>query len=171
MPTTFIANFIGTASPATIKSLSATTHENDGKWLSSKVNFIDQQVAGVIKIEAPQANVDAIKKAFTGTDNLVCQFTDCDASLHDKGKMFSVRFNSSDKAGIVNEITQVLDAQGISILDMDCHRVFVAGAGNGVSASLFTAELALKLPASVTIDDVTRELESLSDDTRVVIED
>ncbi|GAM63421.1 glycine cleavage system regulatory protein [Vibrio ishigakensis] len=53
---------------------------------------------------------------------------------------------------------------------MDCHRVFLAG-GGGVSSSLFTAELALKLPAEVQVEDVRKELESLSEDTRVVVEE
>ncbi len=30
---------------ATIKQLAAVTHENEGKWLISKVNFIEDQVA------------------------------------------------------------------------------------------------------------------------------
>ncbi|GEA51016.1 transcriptional regulator [Vibrio inusitatus NBRC 102082] len=169
MHTTFIVNFIGTASPSTIKRLSAITHENGGKWLISKVNFIDHQVAGVIKVDLPEDNQDVVKNAFKNTEALVCQFTDADASLHDKEEIFSLRVDSNDRAGIVNEITQVLDGQGISILDMDCHRVFLAG-GGGVSSSLFTAELALKLPAELAVEDVTRELESLSEDTRVVVE-
>ncbi|GAM63422.1 glycine cleavage system regulatory protein [Vibrio ishigakensis] len=62
MKTSFIVNFIGTASPSTIKRLSAITHENGGKWLISKVNFIDNQVAGVIKVEMPEVNADVVKK-------------------------------------------------------------------------------------------------------------
>lgn len=54
MNTVFIVNFVGQASPATIKQLAAVTHENDGKWLISKVNFIEDQVAGVIKVELPE---------------------------------------------------------------------------------------------------------------------
>lgn len=170
MKTSFIVNFIGTASPSTIKRLSAITHENGGKWLISKVNFIDNQVAGVIKVEMPAVNADVVKNAFSNAENLVSQITDSDDSLHDSNEVFSLRVDAGDRAGIVNEITQVLDSQGISILDMDCHRVFLAG-GGGVSSSLFTAELALKLPAEVQVEDVRKELESLSEDTRVVVEE
>ena len=69
----------------------------------------------------------------------------------------------------MNEITHVLDNQGINILDMDCQRVFIAG-GGGVSSSLFTAKIALKLPMEVQISDVANELETLSEDTRVILE-
>ena len=52
---------------------------------------------------------------------------------------------------------------------MDCQRVFIAG-GGGISSSLFSAKLAIKLPSEVEVDDVVNELESLSEDTRVIIE-
>jgi glycine cleavage system regulatory protein len=169
MHTTFIVNFIGTASPSTIKRLSAITHENSGKWLISKVNFIDNQVAGVIKIDLPTENASKVQNAFNETDNLICQFTDCDSSLHDKETIYTLRVDASDRAGIVNEITTVLDGQNINILDMDCHRVFIAG-GGGISSSLFTAELALQLPSELSLEDVRKELELLSEDTRVMVQ-
>ena len=48
-------------------------------------------------------------------------------------------------------------------------RVFIAG-GGGVSSSLFTANMAIRLPAEVAIDDIANELESLSEDTRVMLD-
>ncbi|MDN3613713.1 MAG: glycine cleavage system protein R [Vibrio gallaecicus] len=169
MNSTFIANFIGKASPATIKQLAAITHENDGKWLISKVNFIEDQVAGVIKIQLPTANESTVKDAFSSHNDLTVQFIDSDHSVHNQDTIFQLRLDSNDRAGIVNEITHVLDNQGINILDMDCQRVFIAG-GGGVSSSLFTAKIALKLPVEVQISDVANELETLSEDTRVILE-
>ncbi|NOH95162.1 ACT domain-containing protein [Vibrio sp. 99-70-13A1] len=169
MNSTFIANFIGKASPTTIKQLAAITHENDGKWLISKVNFIEDQVAGVIKIQLPSANESIVKEAFSNHAELTVQFLDSDHSVHSQDTIFQLRVDSNDRAGIVNEITHVLDNQGISILDMDCQRVFIAG-GGGVSSSLFTAKIALKLPMEVQISDVANELETLSEDTRVILE-
>lgn len=168
MNTTFIVNFVGKASPSTIKQLAATTHDNDGKWLISKVNFIENQVAAVIKIELPKENEEFVKNAFREIPDLLVQFVDADSSTHNKDEIYQLRLDANDRAGVVNEITQVLDSQGIHILDMDCQRVFIAG-GGGVSNSLFTANLAIRLPQNVDIDDVTKELESLSEDTRVIL--
>ncbi|WP_428774916.1 glycine cleavage system protein R [Vibrio sp.] len=169
MISTFIVNFVGKATPATIKELAALTHENGGKWLISKVNFIEQQVAAVIKVELPTANEQIVKDAFLAQPDLLVQIVDSDATQHQTDTIYQIRLDSNDRAGIVNEITHVLDNQGISILDMDCQRVFIAG-GGGVSSSLFTANMAIKLPSEVNIDDITDELESLSEDTRVTVE-
>ncbi|HAS6347713.1 transcriptional regulator [Vibrio sp. IRLE0018] len=169
MNSLFIVNFVGRASPTTIKQLAAITHENGGKWLISKVNFIEDQVAAVIKIDMPSQHVQTVKDAFSSHPDLIVQFVDSDSTAHDKETIFQLRLDSNDRAGIVNEITHVLDNQGISILDMDCQRVFIAG-GGGVSSSLFTANMAIKLPVELDIEDVANELESLSEDTRVIIE-
>ncbi|CAM2830017.1 ACT domain-containing protein [Vibrio mytili] len=169
MNTVFIVNFAGQASPATIKQLAGVTHENGGKWLISKVNFIEDQVAGVIKVELPKENVDIVKAAFSSCQTLVVKFVDSEPHTHSSETIYQLRLDANDRAGIVNEITHVLDTQGISILDMDCQRVFIAG-GGGVSSSLFSAKMAIKLPSEVEIDDVANELEALSEDTRVILE-
>jgi len=168
MNKTFIVNFVGKATPSTIKEFAAETHENGGKWLISKVNFIEDQVAAVIKIDLPEENVERVKDTIRHTPDLLVKFVDSDITLHNKEDIFNLRLDSNDRAGIVNEITNVLDRQGIGILDMDCQRVFIAG-GGGVSSSLFTANLAIRLPQQVDINDVTKELESLSEDTRIIL--
>ncbi|SEG17346.1 glycine cleavage system protein R [Vibrio hangzhouensis] len=166
---TFIVNFVGQATPATIKNLASVTHENGGKWLVSKVNFIEDNVAAVIKIELPTQNAQAVKDAFTGQPDLLVQITDTDQHKHENEEIFQLRLDANDRAGIVNEITQFLDGQDIRILDMDCHRVFIAG-GGGIGSSLFTANMALKIPPAMKIEDVANELEALSEDTRVILE-
>ncbi len=134
MNTVFIVNFVGQASPATIKQLAAVTHENEGKWLISKVNFIEDQVAGVIKVELPEENVDTVKDAFSACQTLIVKFVDSEPHSHREDTVFQLRLDANDRAGIVNEITHVLDGQGISILDMDCQRVFIAGGGGSALA-------------------------------------
>lgn len=169
MNSSFIVNFVGKATPATIKQLAAITHENGGKWLISKVNFLEDHVAAVIKVELPTENLAIVQDAFKGHPDLLVQISDADNQAHDVNAIYQIRLDSNDRAGIVNEITHVLDGQGIHILDMDCHRVFIAG-GGGVSSSLFTANMAIRLPQEIDIKDVTNELESLSEDTRVMLE-
>lgn len=76
MNSTFIVNFVGKATPATIKQLAAVTHENGGKWLISKVNFIEDSVAAVIKIELPADNASTVKQAFQTYPGLLVEITD-----------------------------------------------------------------------------------------------
>ncbi len=169
MTCTFIVSFVGQATPATIKALSAVTNDNKGKWLISKVNFIESEVAAVIKVEVPQENAESVKDAFRAYDDLLVNIVDVEDHVQLEDTIHQIRIDANDRYGVVNEITHVLDEQDIHILDMDCQRVFIAG-GGGVSSSLFTANLALRLPVERNIKDVASELEALSDDTRVIIE-
>lgn len=169
MTCTFIVSFVGKATPSTIKSLAAATNEKSGKWLISKVNFIEDQVAAVIKIEIPEENADVVKEAFYATPDLLVKIVDVAEHVQLEDKIYQLRIDSNDRYGVVNEITHVLDEQDVQILDMDCQRVFIAG-GGGVSSSLFTANLAVRLPVERQLNDVVSELESLSEDTRVIVE-
>lgn len=164
----FVVSFIGKTSPSTLKNLAAITNENEGKWLISKVNFIDQQIAGIIKVEVPIDRADIVKDAFMSYPELTVNIVDSDVLPHDEQTVFKLRLDANDRTGIVNDITHLLDSQGITLLDMDCNRVFIANDG-GVQASIFTANIALRLPADRQIDDLAKELESLSEDTRVMI--
>ncbi len=169
MNCTFIVNFVGTATATTIKELAAITNENQGKWLISKVNFIESQVAAIIKIEVPTGNAEVVKAAFHSHPDLLVHITDCDNQTGLQEIIYQIRVDANDRFGIVNEITHLLDGQGISILDMDCQRVFLA-TGGGVSSSLFSSTMTLKLPSEIRIEDVIKELEALSEDTRVMLD-
>ncbi|MCX9565038.1 transcriptional regulator, partial [Vibrio cholerae] len=122
-----------------------------------------------IKIELPKGNAGTVKEAFQSFPGLLVEITDSDPHVHKSDTVYQIRLDANDRAGIVNEITHLLDGQGISILDMDCQRVFIAG-GGGISSSLFTANVAMRLPVNTEIDDVVKELEALSEDTRVTLE-
>ncbi len=166
MNTTFIVNFAGQASPSIIKQLANVTHDHGGKWLITKINYLDNLVAGLIKIELPADNVDAVKQAFLAQSDLSVFFAEAQAVEHDKDKLYQVRFDAQDRAGIVKDISQLLEQEQVQIVNMDSNRVFLVG-GGGISANLFTSRLTLKLPAQLTIQDVMMQLESIGTDSKV----
>jgi glycine cleavage system regulatory protein len=169
MNRTFIVSFIGEATPKMLKSLATITHENGGKWLISKVHFIDEHVSAIIKVEVPAENAAYLKAAFTEQSSLIVNINDCDSAPIAADTTFKLRFDSSDRAGIVNDITNLLDSQNIRVLDMNCQRIFISGV-EGVASNLFSCNISLKVPAEIAIADVMKELESLGDDTRVMLE-
>ncbi|KUI99391.1 glycine cleavage system protein R [Vibrio sp. MEBiC08052] len=165
----FIVSFIGDAAPADIHHLAAITHENGGQWITSKINYLENRVAALIKISAPEETEMYIKDAFLSQPNLSTMITDCEPHDTEQKKEYNLRIDANDRAGIVNEITHLLDSQRIRVLDMNCQRIFISDS-HGVNSSLFTAHISLRLPETLLIDDIISELESLSEDTQVMID-
>jgi glycine cleavage system regulatory protein len=165
----FIVSFIGDAVPADIHKLAAITHENGGQWITSKINYLENRVAALIKVSAPEETEKYIKEAFISQTNLSTIITDCEIDSAERNTEYKLRIDANDRAGIVNEITHLLDSQRIRVLDMNCQRIFISDK-DGVNSSLFTAHISLRLPETLLITDVINELESLSEDTKVMID-
>ncbi len=168
MMTTFLVTFVGKATPATIKELAGVTNEHGGKWLVSKINFLDNQVAAAIKIELPEASLQVVQQAFTDNKDLLVNIVTAKSHPEVHHTLYKLRLDAEDRPGIVNDITHTLDEQHIDILDMDCQRVFIASS-QGVSSSLFTATLAIRLPDDIRIENITAQLQSLGEHTRVML--
>lgn len=170
MTSTFIVSLIGEANPSDIHQLAAITHENFGTWLISKVNFLDNQVAAVIKVQLPSENKAAVVDAFLSHPNLTATITECNQIIDNNDEQtYQLRMDAHDRAGIVNDITHLLDSQRVRVLDLNCQRVFITG-NSGVSSTLFTANISVKIPHILSINDIVKELESLSEETKVMIE-
>ncbi|MGX9416022.1 glycine cleavage system protein R [Vibrio sp. RC27] len=170
MMSTFIVSFIGEANPSDIQQLATITHENFGTWLVSKVNFLDSQVAAVIKIELPTEHKDAVIDAFISHPNLTAKVSECNQIIDNNDEhIYQLRMDARDRAGIVNDITHLLDSQRVRVLDLNCQRVFITG-NSGISSTIFTANISVKLPKLLSIDDIIKELESLSEETKVMLE-
>ncbi|SHO56407.1 glycine cleavage system protein R [Vibrio quintilis] len=169
MTQTFIVSFIGNAVPADIHRLTTITHEHGGRWLTSKINYLEDRVAALIKVEAPEETTPYIKEAFLAQSNLLTHITDCENQPEAKNTEFHLRIDANDRAGIVNDITHLLDSQRIRVLDMNCQRIFVSDS-NGVNANLFIAHISVRLPKNLFINDIVNELKSLSEDTKVMLD-
>ena len=164
MKSVFIAAFVGISSPDLIKRLASVTHEEGGKWLVSKINYLDNNISAVIKIEVPTAHKKAVQDYFASQDDLLVTFTDALETVIEN-QHTQLKVDAEDRAGIVNDISNILQKESVELIDMDSHRIGVPANGT----SVFTATLSLKLPISTNINDLAAEIEALSNDMVVTI--
>lgn len=164
MSATFIASLMGKNRPGLLKDLAEKTHEMGGKWLSSKVNHLDDQISALIKVALPEAQVQPLKDIFNAEPSVCVVFSSGDAEPA-ASSMVEMVVDASDRAGIVNEITQILDSECVELVDMDCQRVGVAELGR----SVFTARLMLKVPSGRNGTELAEEIETISDDMVVTL--
>ncbi|KAB2824443.1 transcriptional regulator [Aliivibrio sp. S4TY2] len=164
MKSVFIAAFVGISSPDLIKRLASVTHEEGGKWLVSKVHYLDAHISAVIKIEVPTSRKKAVQDYFSSQDDLIVTFSDALETIVEH-QHTRLKVDAEDRAGIVNDISNILQKESVELIDMDSHRIGVPANGS----SVFTATLSLKLPISANINDLAAEIEALSEDMVVTV--
>lgn len=167
--TVFIVNFSGEAQPSVLKQLALASHQSGARWLVSKINYLDKQVAGLIKIECPSNQVDSIQRAFSSEPNLNAHFAIATSIQHPEDDIYDLRFDSNEHSGILSEITHTLEKERAQILSIHSHRVFLAGK-SGIQEGMFTSRLSIQLPSDTNIQDIISELQAISVGTRVINE-
>lgn len=165
MDAVFVVSFVGCDRLGLLKQLAQKTHELGGKWLISKVSYLEGQVAAVIKVQAPVTALAQAKSLFSDEASLKVIFSEPAKSDPD-GVVIGLRVDAKDRPGLVNEISQLLDRESVKITDMECHRMGIAELGG----SVFTANLKLALPDDANGDDIAAEIEALGADMVVTLD-
>ena len=119
-----------------IKILSEKTHLLGGKWLSSRINHIDNYFAGLIKIEIGIEEVEKLVDAFKALAINV-EATVLDSAIHKSVTHLDLNIDAKDRFGLVHDISQVLSENSILVENMECHRLGVAAIGGTVFTSCF----------------------------------
>ena len=159
MNTIVIVSLLANDRPGLVQELAAACHQRRARWLNTKVSHLDGQLAVLIRLSAPEEEMAGIRGVFTGRSDLVATFNAPLCPVGEGSQDLTLRVDANDRAGIVNDITRLLDAQGVQLVSMESHSLGVSG----VAQNIFTAELKLKLPEGIAPGDLAAELEALGD--------
>jgi glycine cleavage system regulatory protein len=167
MNTQFMATIAGEDRPDLLKILAAKTHALEGRWLNSKISRLEGQIAGIIKIDIPSANLFALKTDFNSIPNFHVSTSEVKLVAITECDQLQLKIEANDRPGIISDIMHFLDDKGVTIEHMENHRFGVIGLGTTV----FIAELSLMVPVDLGKDMLIEELEKLSSDFRIEAEE
>lgn len=160
MNTQLTITLAGQDHPQLINMLAAKTHALGGKWLVSKINRFDNQVVGIIKVDIPEASVNALKQVFQTQDDLDVRVIDTPLSLVPmKMDHLVLKVKSRDRPGIVHDITDILDDIGVNIVKIENHRIGVPD----LRQALFFAELQLDVPEEIDPEQLLEALQQVEE--------
>lgn len=142
-----------------VEVLSTKTHELGGKWLNSKIIHIDSYFAGLIKIEIASDNVDKLIDQFKAL-RIHVETAKSDSHSQLKSKHFILNVDAKDRAGLVNDISEVLRENDTKIESVECHRLGVADIGGIV----FTSEFKISAGDDFDKEELIRSLQTISKD-------
>ena len=166
MNVAFIVSLAGPDSSNLIANLAKFTHDNGGKWLNSKISYLEGHIAANIKVEAPEENKTAIINYFTDQEKITCYIEDINLSEQTESKLVCLSIKATDRSGLVADITNIVNENKAELVHIDNHRFAVAPVGHNV----FTADLSVKVDDESVVEDLIANLNTISDDIIVTVE-
>jgi len=161
MQTTLVITFIANDRPGLIETLSACIQAHQGNWLESKLAQLAGKFTGIIEVNLPKDNVNALQEQLSalqsqGISVLLESVEQGSQSSENKHGLVSII--GLDRAGIVNEISAALAAHHINVESFDS----IVEAAPMSGEALFKAELDISLPKTTDIDELDEKLESIA---------
>ncbi|UTV28462.1 glycine cleavage system protein R [Photobacterium atrarenae] len=150
--------------PQLINQLAAQSHELGGKWLVSKINRLDNQIVGLLKVDIPEASVAKLKEAFSRYPELQPRVLQLPQPVPSVDLVpHKLKIEADDRAGIVNDITHILDDLGAEIVHIENHRVGLPELGK----TLFFAEMEIEAPRELNLEQMQEALQQAEEQMRV----
>lgn len=167
MNVAFLISLAGVDRPNLIQELAEYTHEKEGKWINSRVNYLDGHIAANIKVEAPAEHKASIVNFFTDQDKITCYVEDIDLIDDVERKIVCLNIKATDRSGLVADITNVVNQKKAELVHIENHRYAIAPLGGNV----FTADLSVKLDDDSSVDDLIAKLKTITKDIIISVED
>ena len=168
MNTSIVLTIIAEDQPGIIETVSKVLKNHNGNWTQSSMSSLAGQFAGILLASVPSDKTDACIKELRALEpeglRIIIR-AGATQSQVENGQIFSMHLVGSDHPGIVHDITRVLAAHKISVIDLETS-IESASMGGG---ELFKARAQLLVPESSDILLLENELEELANDLMVDI--
>lgn len=153
--------------PGLVNAVSELVVSHGGNWLESKMADLGGVFTGLILIDVPDANKAALSAALAafGQDDIAVSLRDAREQPGAQGDEFRLSIEGADHPGIVNEITDRLQAHAINIAEMETDHQPAAMSGQ----PMFSASILAILPADADKAALEAELEQAAEELMVDI--
>ncbi len=166
--TQLVMTLIGKDRPGLVQALAHEVEAQGGNWLESRMAVLAEHFAGILRVEVPTGQVDALQRALSSMEQLGVKLTVLESSVTQSlppRQPARLELTGYDRPGIVAKITEVLAGQNVNIDELETSLEQAAMSGQPT----FTARAALKVPGSSTLDEVSEALETIGADLMVEI--
>jgi glycine cleavage system regulatory protein len=152
--------------PGLVKAISNVVVAHGGNWLESRFAQLSGKFAGIVNVEVPANNLDALVAALAvlkadGVELIASRGGE--AAGGPSGTTMELEIVGADHPGIVHEITDLLARCDINVEEMSSDRKAASMSGNAI----FEAWLRVRVPAGTDQAQLRGELEKLARDLLV----
>ncbi|CAN7243608.1 amino acid-binding ACT protein [Microbacterium foliorum] len=167
--TTLILTVAGADRPGLVAAVADVVEAHGGNWENSSLAELAGTFAGVIEVSVASERTDELQDALRGLQGqgllTLAVLTGSPADTDAEDQMLEIRVLGNDRSGIVREVSNVLSAHDLSIEELATETRDAAMAGG----RLFEASVIARVPASVDLDALRRDLERIATEIQVDI--
>ena len=161
MDTEMVMTIIGPDRPGIVELLARIINQHDGNWLDSRMSHLGGQFAGILRIQVPEAQKEALHEALTALQEqdlvIVVRYEPVEAEPVPLTSA-NLELVGHDKPGIIREISQILSRHSVNVEELHTDRTSAPMCGE----PLFTAHARLRVPSPGALSALREDLEKLA---------
>jgi glycine cleavage system regulatory protein len=162
-----VLSVLGDDKPGLIDALSSVVVSHNGDWVESKMSKIEGKFAGILRIDAPDDNMDALVNDLAASNlglSIACEELRPPVQPS-RFKNYNIELIGNNHPGIIKQLSHVLANLGANLEEMRTEVVDGTMSGE----RLFKAQINLQLPVGVNEDFVRGKLEQIANEMMVEI--
>jgi glycine cleavage system regulatory protein len=166
--TSLVVTIVGADRHGIVSLLAERAQQFGANWAASRMTRLAGEFAGMVHLEVPRENADALALALRALESnglqVVIARSDGNALPTDL-RAVELELVGEDRVGIVSSLTKMLAQRSISIENIHTEIVRSGGAGK----QTFKVQAQLLVPAALSVDALRAELGALASEMMVDI--
>jgi glycine cleavage system regulatory protein len=163
-----VLTLIGPDRPGIVEAVADAVAEHGGNWLESRMAHLAGRFAGILRVEVPPDEIDALDAALARLEETgLTLVRERSVVAPDAGPRHAMEIEllGLDRPGLVRQISDLLAARHVNVEELRTDRFSAPMSGE----VLFRAELRVQPPAGLSKAELQLALEQLAADLMVDI--
>lgn len=160
-----VITIVGKDKPGLIDSLAKVVYQHQGNWLNSSFSRMAGQFAGFAEIHIPAEEETAILDTFSKHPDLNVILSEGKSADAQQFDTVELEIIGNDKAGIVQEVTGILNQFNLNICQLNSE----FGSAPNWGSAIFKANATIDVPKDFDLDELKESLEEIASDLMVEI--
>ncbi|WP_158967418.1 glycine cleavage system protein R [Paraglaciecola sp. L3A3] len=161
-----IFTLVGKDQPGLISNLAQTVYNMGGNWLGSNLSHMAGHFAGFVHIDLPENKHTDLVKVFNQHPQLKIHLLAGEEIAEQSKQTAKIAIMGNDRAGIVQELTTILNQFRLNIVKFDS----CCESAPNWGGLLFKATTIISIDADFNLEELRESLESVANDLMVDIE-
>ena len=164
--TSLVLTVIGPDRPGLVEALSETIANHGANWLESRMSRLEGWFAGLLRVNVPDAHAADLIRALDefGSRGLrvTVQATEPAPPVAET-RTLRLELIGQDHPGIIRQLSHVLAERRVNVDELDTNVTSAPMSGE----PLFRARASLRVPSSVSLEELRETLEKIADELMV----